>query len=114
MSNDNFKNIVVLKNLPSNLVDEAIVILKSKKTARKLELIEKKLLIRYKNNNNSEDYIVKEAENVVTNYIINIEKNKNKKNVCNNIETKYKKIKAYSIFISILLFFCMVRIIFWK
>ena len=41
MSDKNMKNIVVLKNLPSNLVDEAIVILKSKNTAKKLELIEK-------------------------------------------------------------------------
>lgn len=112
MSNDNLKNIVVLKNLPSNLIDEAIVILKSKKTARKLELIEKSSVSRYKRNNNSKDYVVKEAENVVANYIANLEKNKNKKNVYNNMETKYKKIKAYSIFISILLFFCMVRIIF--
>ena len=42
MQNSNMKNIVVLKNLPSNLVDEAIVILKSKKTAKRLEVIEKK------------------------------------------------------------------------
>ena len=79
MSDKNMKNIVVLKNLPSNLVDEAIVILKSKKTAKKLELIEK---------------------------------NSNVKKSSRNIETKYKKIKTYSIFISIVLFFCLIRIIF--
>lgn len=112
MSNDNFKNIVVLKNLPSNLVDEAIVILKSKKTAKKLELIEKNSIKRYKKNNNSEDYVIKEAENVVTNYIYNLENYNNTKNVHNNIETRYKKIRAYSIFISIILFFCIIRIFF--
>ena len=35
------KNMVVLKNLPSNLVEEAIVILKSSKKVKKLEKIEK-------------------------------------------------------------------------
>ena len=112
MSNDNLKNIVVLKNLPSNLVDEAIVIVKSKKTAKKLELIEKSSGTKYKKNNNLENYVIKEAENVVINYIANLEKNKNKKNTYNNIEIKYKKIRAYSIIISMILFFCIARIFF--
>lgn len=42
METSNMKNMVVLKNLPSNLVEEAIVILKSSKKVRKLEKIEKK------------------------------------------------------------------------
>ena len=37
METSNMKNIVVLKNLPSNLVEEAIVILKSSKKVKKLE-----------------------------------------------------------------------------
>ena len=112
MPNGNLKNIVVLKNLPSNLIDEAIVIVKSKKTAKKLEVIEKSLSTSYKRNNDSTDYVIKEAENVVSNYIAKLEKNKGIKKVDNNIEAKYKIIKAYSIFISIILLFCMIRIIF--
>lgn len=42
METSNMKNMVILKNLPSNLVEEAIVILKSSKKVRKLEKIEKK------------------------------------------------------------------------
>lgn len=42
METSNMKNMVVLKNLPSNLVEEAIVILKSSKKVKKLEKIEKK------------------------------------------------------------------------
>ena len=112
MSDKNMKNIVVLKNLPSNLVDEAIVILKSKKTAKKLELIEKSIVKKRNTNTNTSDYVIKEAENVISNYINKMEKNKKFKKSNNNIETKYKKIKTYSIFISIVLFFCLIRIIF--
>ncbi len=113
MSNSNLKNIVVLKNIPSNLIDEAIIILKSKKTAKKLELIEKNSSIGYiKKSNNNNDYIIKEAENIVSNYISKIEKNKNIKKSDTNIEVKYRKIKTYSIFISLLLLLCMMRIIF--
>ena len=41
MEASKMKNMVVLKNLPSNLVEEAIVILKSNKHVKKLEKIEK-------------------------------------------------------------------------
>lgn len=112
MSNDNLKNIVVLKNLPSNLVDEAIVVLKSKKTAKKLELVEKNSAIYFKKTSNNNDYIIKEAENVVANYINKIEKGRNVKRANNNIEVKYKKIKAYSIFVSIILLLCIIRSVF--
>ena len=112
MSDKNLKNIVVLKNLPSNLVDEAIVILKSKNTARKLELIENSIVKKSNTNTNTSDYIIKEAENVISNYINKIEKNRSIKKINNNIETKYRKVKVYSIFISVIMLFCLIRIIF--
>ena len=37
MEASKLKNMVVLKNLPSNLVDEAIIILKANKRVKKLE-----------------------------------------------------------------------------
>ena len=111
MQNSNMKNIVVLKNLPSNLVDEAIVILKSKKTAKRLEFIEKKSNITYNRTKENNDYVIREAESVISSYITKLEKNKDSKKSDNNIETKYKKIKAYSIFVSIILFFCLVRVL---
>ena len=108
MLNDNLKNIVVLKNLPSNIIDEAIVILKSKKNARKLELIEKNSVINYKKRLNNNDYIIKEAESVISNYIAKLEKNGSIEKT-DNMEKKYKKVKAYSIFLSILLFFIFIK-----
>lgn len=110
MQDSNMKNIVVLKNLPSNLVDEAIVILKSNKTARKLEFIEKKSNIKYNRLKDSKDYVIREAESVISSYISKLEKNNNVKKSTNNIENKYKKIRAYSVFISIILFFCIIRV----
>lgn len=112
MLENNLKNIVVLKNVPSNLIDEAIFIVKSKKTAKKLELAEKNSTKYFKNNSNNNDYIIKEAENVVSNYINKVGKNKNLKKSDNNIEVKYRKIKAYSIFISVLFLICIIRFIF--
>ena len=36
------KNVVVLRNLPSNLIEEAFVVVKSRKVARSLEYIDGK------------------------------------------------------------------------
>ena len=112
MPNNNLKNIVVLKNLPSNLVDEAIVILKSNKNAKKLQLVEKTTSLGYLEHEVKNDYVIKEAESVISNYIAKIEKNKSTKKSNNNIETKYKKIKIYSIFVSIILAFCVFKALF--
>lgn len=70
------KNMVVLKNLPSNIVDEAIVILKSNKEIKKLEKIEKS-----KTNKQAVDvekdkeYMIREAEMLVNDYISKVENN---------------------------------------
>ena len=41
METSKLKNMVVLKNLPSNIVDEAIIVLKTNKKVKKLQKIEK-------------------------------------------------------------------------
>lgn len=111
MPNNNFKNIVVLKNLPSNLIDEAIVILKSNKSAKKLEFVEKNPSSFVEEKIYNEDYIIKEAESVIENYISKIEKNKLNRRSKNNIEVKYKKIKIYSIIVSLLLIYYIIRVL---
>ena len=68
MNNLDMKNIIVLKDLPSNVIDEAIVILKDNKIKRKLN-----------NDKSQEEYmntsIINEAQNIVTDYIEKMEKN---------------------------------------
>lgn len=74
MDVSNMKNMVVLRNLPSNIVEEAFVILKSNKKIRKLEKVEK-----FKNQKGQDeskkdkDYMLKEAEILVSEYISKIE-----------------------------------------
>ena len=36
MDKENIKNIIILKNLPSNLIDEAIMVIKDKKKNKRL------------------------------------------------------------------------------
>ena len=103
MDVSNMKNIIVVKNLPSNLVEEAIVILKSNKEVKKLEHIENGASITDIGSKRTKEYMVREAESVITNYISKIENNKNEKMPTSNIEKKYKKLKLYSIIASIVL-----------
>lgn len=98
MEASNLKNMVVLKNLPSNIVEEAIIILKNSKKIKRLEKIENN-----KNNNKQsrqpkeKDYILKEAEMLVNSYVSKMENKEDKKIIENKIQQKYKKIKKYAI-----------------
>ena len=92
MDTSNLKNIVVLKNLPSNLVEEAIVVLKKNKKLHKLEMAEvKENKLKSNEKERNEQYIVKEAEMLVKEYSDELEKQspKWKKNI-KMLEKKYK------------------------
>lgn len=100
MDISNMKNMIVLKNLPSNLIDEAIVVLKENKALqkkyqyvendRKKEIdINKEKIEKPKGDTT---YIVKEAENVISHYITNLEMKSPKwKNNMKQLEKKYKQ-----------------------
>ncbi len=80
------KNMVVLRNLPSNIVDEAFVVLKSNKKVKKLEKIEKTKNSKVEGKDKKDkEYMLKEAEMLVSDYITKIE---NKEKVNNNKTTK--------------------------
>ena len=95
------KNMVVLRNLPSNLVEEAIVIFKTRRSAKEFQYIDK---IESKKNDqnkkNTKDYMVHEAESVISNYIKNNEKKTTRVNN-SNVNKNYKRLKLYSIIVSI-------------
>lgn len=79
MNTGNLKNIVVLKDLPSNLIEEAIVVLKENQKIPKLEPASKEKKENESDmKKNSKDYIVKEAQMLIADYISRVE-NKNKK-----------------------------------
>ena len=50
MNQSDLKNMIVLKNLPSNIVEEAIIVLKANKKVKNLEKIEKNKTIDNKQN----------------------------------------------------------------
>lgn len=96
MNESKMKNMVVLKNLPSNIVEEAYVILKPNKNFK--QNIEKQ---ENQNTRISSDYVVKEAEMVVSNYLSKIEEKKTFRNLeVEKIERKYKKLKNTSMILA--------------
>lgn len=100
---DKMKNIVVLRNLPSNLVEEAFVIIKGDRKQIK-SIKNKSISSEIKTVNKPKDYIVKEAEMVITNYVSNLEsQRKGKRKNSKNLEKKYKRLKIATIILSILL-----------
>lgn len=113
MESSKLKNMVVLKNLPSNIVDEAIIVLKTNKKVKKLQKIEQnKNLMSNENDKKDQEYILKEAEMIVNNYISKIENNE-KKNIFNKeANKKYNKLKKYAIAITLMSILQAIVIIF--
>ena len=105
MNQSNLKNMVVLKNLPSNIVEEAIVILKTNKKVKRLEKIEKSKISEDTTcKKRKEDYILKEAEMLVSNYISSLEGKKQERKMNNKkMEQKYKRIKNYAYMASLII-----------
>lgn len=113
METSNMKNMVILKNLPSNLVEEAIIILKSSKKVKKLEKVDK-------NNNRNQaetikkekDYILKEAEMLVSSYISKIEdKQEQKQYTTIKNSKKYIRLKKYALLSSLVIFIQMMLLV---
>ena len=104
MNSNQMKNMIVLKNLPSNLIDEAFIILKNNKKIKSLERIEKQPTNQTEKNQKGE-YIVKEAEMVISNYMSKIENEKQIKSYSmKKIENKYKKMRGIAIILSLVVF----------
>ena len=59
----------------------------------------------YENKKQGKDYIIKEAEMLVSNYISTLEQKKKNKNISNKkINQKYIKLKNYAYIISLIVF----------
>lgn len=113
METSNLKNMVVLKNLPSNIVDEAIIVLKANKKTKKLQKIENKKILENQENKKDKEYILKEAEMIVNNYISKIENKENDKIIISkDTDGKYKKMKKYAIATTLLCIIQAIVIIF--
>lgn len=103
MNTNQMKNMIVLKNLPSNIVEEAIIILKNNKKIKSLDRVEKQTRNSMEKQSSGE-YIVKEAEIVIGNYLSKIEKKKQMKSYSvKQIENRYKRMKILSIVLGMII-----------
>jgi hypothetical protein len=109
MESSHMKNMVVLKNLPSNMVEEAIIIFKETQRVKEKEFIDKS------NKRNfgeiqlkSKEYILKEAEMLVSDYINKIENKKYIEKSEKSIKQKYRKLKRYSIISTFILIISLI------
>lgn len=107
MDTNNMRNTVILKNLPSNLIEEAFVVLKKNQKIKKFEYVDNQIESFYYENNQDEDseFIIKEAELLISNYIDKIEN----QDLCGNktsleYEKKYKKMKKIVAVLGFVLF----------
>lgn len=97
MNKCEMKNVVILKNLPSNLIEEAFVVVKSKKVAKSLKYID----IKSKSDQEkSDNYIIREAESVLSSYVKQVEKKEVK--IDDSVwKKKYKVAIIFNLIISI-------------
>lgn len=129
MKTDVMKNVIILKNLPSNLIDEAIVIVKDKKKIKDINYSEfikdggekfsssanrqtsnrviqgymKEEDLKKLEDTKKEErkYVIKEAEIVVTNYLSKID-NKMPEKKIKRLEKSYKRAKKMSVLLGII------------
>ncbi len=103
MESNQLKNMIVLKNLQSNIIDEAFIILKNNKKIKLKERIEKKE-DGEREKEKKEEYIVKEAEMVINSFMSGIEREKQiKNNAMKLLEKKCKRLKIVSIILGVML-----------
>ena len=104
MKENNLKNMIFLKNLPSNIIDEAIVILKDNKKVKKLQKIDINKAVKEENSKvKNNGYIIKEAEMILNQCFSKVEE-KDTKNVKQDYDKKNKKLKRYLIITSAIVF----------
>ena len=103
--NNNLKKTVVLRNLPSNIVEEAVIVFKPNiKLKEKQELDNNNKEDKNKERNKEKDYILKEAEMLVNNYIRRVEEKKKIKNeIQKKVDKKCKNLKKYVFIMGIIL-----------
>ena len=107
MQKNKLNNVIVLKNISSNIVEEAIIVLKPNVNLKHNEnmnkISENKQLV------NKNTTILKEAEYVIENCISQIQiKNKQEENL--KLEKKYKFLKSSIIFLVIFNFVLLLKI----
>ena len=93
------RNMIVLKNLPSNMIEEAYVVFKDNVKVHKIQEVKQ-------NKTNLKElkpqgYMVKEAEMIIRDYITKIENKEYELGKGNKkLKEKYKKLKTLTMFLA--------------
>ncbi len=98
MENNKIKNTIVLRGMASNVVDEAIVILKPHIKIKKTQAVNNNI----REKSNSKEIILKEAEHIVSEYVNRISVKEIEK-AKYELEKKVKKLKIISFMFFIIL-----------
>ena len=102
----NLKNMVILKNFPSNIIEEAIVILKQGSKIKDIQKIQNKEINKQSTNSKKDgkekEYIIKEAEMLINQYLAKIENQKKEKKQNQKFQNKYFKLKKFTIAVTTL------------
>lgn len=98
MVNNKLKNIIVLKGMASNVVQEAIVVLKPNIDLEKPRTYNKEK--EFVGKNSKKKSVVLEAEYVINNYIKEIE-NTGTKRRKRNLEKRYKISKIFNVILAV-------------
>ena len=95
------KKMIVLKNLKSNMIEEAYVIFKNNVKVHKYEIVDNGIDNLETKKKKDKDYMVKEAEMIINDYISNVETKKTRsKN--SNLKENYNRLKVITV--SLILF----------
>ncbi len=111
MDIEKMKNMVVIKNLPSNMIEEAFIVLKDNVKVHTEELVGNKKDKESKKST-GKDYVIKEAELIIEEYATKLEKNK-KMNIREKVklEATCKKLKCATLFFAIISIFSVVTLL---
>lgn len=114
MSKEQMKSIIVLKNLPSNFIEEAIVVVRDGKKVKNPEYKVMQSFMSEKDLGNIEQikrekrqYVVKEAELIIKGYIEEIDSKRKSKNM-NKMTAKYRKINIINYFLALVTFMSLI------
>lgn len=97
------KNIIVLKDLPSNLVEEAIVILKKGSKVKNKEMADRSHKGGFEENSDGNyEIAIKEAEYIVGDYMKKLERSEESTSSLRKIRIGYKKMQICSVLLGII------------
>lgn len=126
MDKEEMKNVIILKNLPSNLIDEAIMVIKDRKSAKKFDFNQilnngeekHKVIQGYMKNDElkkientrkeGRKYVIKEAEIILSDYISKIERPIYNESKIKKLEKSCKRAKKINIVLIIVSFISIV------